>query len=359
MRPGIPPQRQDSAWQLPQGDPSRAFALVALRRRVDEHIQYALNLAARGAVYSARAEFTKAFDLVAQSLDVDEGGTTHRSALQAGLQAFQEAADFLPAGTSPEAHGEFAVLIASHRTPILKLADPARIVPTAAMQAYYAYATEQLALAGGHEPAAALALYSWARVEAMPNAAEARVANNLGEPKAIALQRAALMVDSNNFLAANELGVLLARYGRMNEAKQVLQHSVALSRRPETWYNLSIVHRNLGENAAAQQAYANYQVLAAGSGESSAPASRGAGGTIRWVDFQGFVRDSGPDELSTLATNPGRSANAAAASKIPSAAENPLGFIHSWLKPKASADSVPARGTARPDQTADRTPAGQ
>ena len=354
LRSGNPLPHQTSTISLPPSNLPSPSELEALRRRVDERLRYAMNLATRGAVCSARVEFTKAIDLVAMSLDMRDGEATHRRALQAGLQAFQEAADFRPAGTSPAAHGDLAVIVAAHRTPVLKNVDLARVLPTDAMQAYFEYATEQVALAGGHEPAASFGLYSWARVEAMPAAAEERVANKLGEPMAMALHHAALKVDANNYLAANELGVLLARYGRMQEAKQMLQHSASLSRKSEAWYNLSIVHRQLGEQAAAQQAYVNYQAAASKNGEAPPQAPKPASGAIRWVDYETFARDSGPDELSMLATNPRRSASAPAASKI----DNPLSFLNSLGKPKATAESAPARASDGADLTEDRTPTG-
>jgi hypothetical protein len=36
----------------------------------------------------------------------------------------------------------------------------------------------------------------------------------MGEPKAMVFHQAALLVDSRNYLAANDLGVLLCRMGR-------------------------------------------------------------------------------------------------------------------------------------------------
>ena len=63
-------------------------------------------------------------------------------------------------GTNPN----LGQLIATHCTPVIK-SDLRQMTPLLALQRYYAYAGEQLAAAGGHEPAASLALYGWARLQ--------------------------------------------------------------------------------------------------------------------------------------------------------------------------------------------------
>jgi hypothetical protein len=73
-------------------------------------------------------------------------------------------------------------------------------------------------------------------------------------PKAMVLYQAALVVDQNNPLAANELGVLLARIGRYEEAAGWLEYSVALSPEPATWHNLAVVQSQLGQVERAEQA---------------------------------------------------------------------------------------------------------
>ena len=56
-----------------------------------------------------------------------------------------------------------------------------------------------------------------------------------------------MLTDSRNYLAANELAVLLAKNGYLQSARTLLQRSVAGSPQPAAWHNLAVVHRYLGE----------------------------------------------------------------------------------------------------------------
>ena len=82
-------------------------------------------------------------------------------------------------------------------------------------------AQERLAFGVGHEPTASMALYLLGRsqIAIMGETAEERA---LAGPKAIAMYQTALAVDPADYLAANELGVTLARYGQLDEAYRVL-----------------------------------------------------------------------------------------------------------------------------------------
>ena len=273
---GAPQRREaDNASSSPRGPeagvgysltaadrPPSGSSIVLLARQCDEHIRYAFSLAERGAAYSAREEFIEALQLVSGALDADNGTQMHSRALKAGLRALKEADDFAPRQLRHETELDFTHLTATHQTPVLKGVDKTRLKPIDALQSYYAFATQQLARAGGDEPAASLALYGLGRVEAASyTRPSAKI--SMGGPKAIALHQAALMVNPQNHMAANELGVLLARYGQMKDAKVVLLHSLSASPQPETWHNLAIVHQKLGELEQARQARMNYESLTA------------------------------------------------------------------------------------------------
>ena len=62
------------------------------------------------------------------------------------------------------------------------------------------------------------------------------------------------LADPNNARAANELGVLLARDGRFEEARDWLRHSARLKSQPETWHNLAVVYGRLGQTEKSKQA---------------------------------------------------------------------------------------------------------
>lgn len=302
----------------------RTPSVVVVRRRAEERIRYAFDLGARGAMCSARTEFIKALELVAQALDADEGVATHGGGLEAGLRALHEAEDFMPRDAQLDARWDLSHLVASHRTPVLKQAHLRETSLTAALQAYYGYATESLAHGGGHEPTASMALYGWARVEAA-SASGTSQADPLGGAKAIALHHAALLIDAENHMAANELGVLLARYGQMREAKGVLEHSLAIAPRAETWRNLATVCQSLGDTAAATEADSHAQDLA----QAAAAKGRSMGGMVRWVDAETFVHNSGPDPLGDITSNPNPTTDV----KPKPAAPKPSNQWTSWFKP--------------------------
>ena len=55
-----------------------------------------------------------------------------------------------------------------------------------------------------------------------------------------------------NYMAANDLGVLLAENGNITAARTMLEHSLALSRASTTCQNLAVVYRQLGTGRAGQ-----------------------------------------------------------------------------------------------------------
>src|ERR1043165_9190447 len=62
-------------------------SLEMVSPQAQAHIDYALNLAERGAIQSAQSEFVLALDLIANALDADvkDGGRSHARAAKAGL----------------------------------------------------------------------------------------------------------------------------------------------------------------------------------------------------------------------------------------------------------------------------------
>ena len=106
---------------------------------------------------------------------------------------------------------------------------------------------------------------------------------------AVANVTAALATDPSNYMAANELGVLLARFGKLHEARTVLQHAVAIYPAAETWRNLSVVHQRLGEEMFAAQSLANWQVALQQAGNSPSPRQADNRSMVQWVSPQTFA----------------------------------------------------------------------
>lgn len=258
-------------------------ALAAVSRQAMEMVQYGFSLAHRGATYSARAQFIQALRTIAQALDAAEGSELHGESLAQGLRALEEADDFAPRGSQLEADLNLKSIIASHRTTVLK--DQPAPSALEALQRYYTYAQNRLASAGGGMPAASMALYALGKLHTAPKDPTPQE-RRMNDPKALALHHAALLVDSRNYEAANELGVLLARYGQLHDARGVLLHGLSLHPTPAMWHNLSVVHERLGEVDLARRARYEQQLA-----ERQAPGDPLAT-NLRWVPPAEFARMS-------------------------------------------------------------------
>jgi tetratricopeptide (TPR) repeat protein len=258
--------------------------LAAVAAQGDAAIERAFALTEKGASYSARNELRRALRAVAQAIDAYAGTTRHSQHLVQGLQALAEAEDFQKGASSAERGVHVPSLVATHRTPALKDRDVSRMPALVAMQRYYTFAQEQLELAAGGAPVASRLLYALGKVQVALSEQDAAAATAFG-PKAMAYYQAALMVNPANHQAANELGVLLARFGQLQDARTVLQHSVALHGEAETWHNLVVVHQRLGEWDLAERARFELTRVQRQRPPTAGPAR---GSRVQWVDPQTF-----------------------------------------------------------------------
>lgn len=255
--------------------------------------QRASQMAAKGMLYAARDELTGALRLAAEVIDAERRTGTHAAALAGGLTALAEAEDFAPPPGDPSPSIDVALVARSHRTPILK--ETQGLSPVVAQQHYLQFAREQLTAAVSPEPAASQALFTLGKVQAAL-AGPAAPAQSLAGPRAIVCYQAALAVDRSNYLAANELGVLLARYGQWQDARTALLHSVTVRPHAEGWHNLAIVHQRLGETDLARLAENERQLLAGRPGD-----KKPAGGPrIEWLEPARFAAEAGAERTITL-----------------------------------------------------------
>jgi len=285
-----PRQRpQNRAIKPPQQDPPVADNRPDPRMRqvaleAAKHVRRGMALGQQNAFYSARSEFIQALRLIAQALDTREAGRRHGDALAAGLRAIEEANDFIPRGARTEADLKIGMLVESHHTPVLHGQDVESITALSARQRYYTFAGQQFELAAGGQRAGSMALYGLARVHtALAEQAPQRHA--AGRSIAVTLHQAALGAASDNYMAANELGVLLAEFGQYQAARDVLHHAAQLSPQAVTWHNLATVHRRMGQTELAHQAGQKAAQLAAGR---QLPSNRAP--QVQWV---------GPHDFST------------------------------------------------------------
>lgn len=277
----------------PAGYPmaARSDAVEMAARDADLQTRNGFELAGRKAWFSARAEFILALRTVAQALDNEEGSPNHSRALAAGLAALAEADDFVPPPSRLDADWDLASIIAVHRTPVLYQADLRSLTPVAAMQSYLTFAQEQLAFAGGDEVAASMALYALGRLHTALAKEPLNIART-ARPKAVALHQTALLVNPRNYMASNELGVLLAEAGRNEDARRALEHSVSISPQSAGWHNLAQVYARLGRADLAGQAQnqcaAMVQAETARLGRN--PVAPGPG--VEWLDPAAFAQAS-------------------------------------------------------------------
>ncbi len=287
-----PGEPQVAVYQSPvalQHSPGNS-ALQAVAQRALEMADHASATAQRGMFFSARNELLQALQLIAQALDVQEGNSHHAGALAAGLTALEEARDFAISSNRPANAINATGIAANHRTPLLRDASRATVSPVVAQQQYFGYAQSQFVLATGGVPAASQILYRLGRLQTAMAAHDADPLA-LHAPQSIVFHQAALATDGGNWLAANELGVLYARYGQLAEARQLLVYSVNIHPNVEGWHNLAVVHRRLGETDLAERAEAERVQLAQKATKSAAD----AGDMVRWVDPKTFAASGGRD----------------------------------------------------------------
>lgn len=262
--------------------------VAELSQQLLPSVREAYGLAQHGALYAAQAEFIQVLRRIAQAKDAEQGTDEHSRALAAGLRALDEAEDFAPKGVALEAELNVAVLVSSHRTPVLA-GHGADVLPHDAIARYHQYAELELGRAVAGEPAGSMTLHGLGKVYnrlALETDGDPRF-----ERKAMTMFLAALVARPDNHLAANEVGVLLAKGGHAAQAAEVLKRAIDLTPTSTSYHNLAVVERQLGQHAyaAANDLYA--QQLAARDRAIGA-VSRNKG--IAWVAPNEFSRSSPP-----------------------------------------------------------------
>jgi len=258
----------------------RAERLESLARLADARTRSGFELAARGAPFAARREFIAALRIVAQGLDTEDKTKRHSEALAAGLRALEQADDFLPGVGQLEAELDVARIAEGHQTDVLRGADLPTVTPLAALQAYLTTAQQHLGESVRGEIAGSMALRGLGKLyEQLDNQEGVNV--QAAQAKAIVFYQAAILAAHANHLAANDLGVLLARNGRWEQARAALRHAASLAPSTTIVRNLAVVCERLGDAPAAAYYYQLVRQFDNGS-----TADR----PIRWVDQEAFTR---------------------------------------------------------------------
>jgi tetratricopeptide (TPR) repeat protein len=271
-------------------DGERSAQLEQIAAQADRQTRHGLELAGRGAYFAARLEFLGALRLVAEGLDTEQKTDAHGRALTAALTAMKEADDFLPGGSRLEADADLLRIFAAHTTPVLKH-EAAHVTSMTALKGYFTFAQEQFAAATGHEVAGSMALHALGKLhDAMAHKKSGPLP--AAEPKAMVYFQAAMLAYPKNFMAANDLGVLLARCGNYSGARTMLEHSLSLSPQSATWHNLAVVYGQLGQPSLARQADQQAAALQQAEIARRRTSQGTASSSVQWVDPQTFAQTS-------------------------------------------------------------------
>ena len=141
-------------------------------------------------------------------------------------------------------------------------------------------------------------------------------APGLAKTRAMTFQRAALLARDDNYLAANELGVLLTAAGHYEQATLLFHQVLAAEPNPVTQRNLAFVLRQLGDHLAADAHEHDARCLAQGMSRMVSPA-----GIVEWVE---------PQTLTTGATPPTPQVDTSQALAQPHPPQRPVQRFSPW-----------------------------
>ena len=258
-------------------------------------ISAAYSLSQRGAAYAAREELIGVLRLISQAKDVRDGTRLRTESLAAGLRALEEAQDFSPRGSQLEAEMKLEVICAAHRTPLARELNLAVTLPSKMMERYHRYAQIKLAVAVAGEPAGSMALYSLGKLNSLLAATESEQ-HPLATREAVTFQQAALLAHNENYMAAHELGVLLAETGYLREAEYMLIQVAAERPDAVVFRNLARVQGALGNRMEAQLCQSEAARLA-GQGRGPQP-------NVAWVSPQEFSHNQMNNFTPQIASRP-------------------------------------------------------
>ena len=304
----------------PVGDLPTVVGLPdSVAHKAVHNIEYGKSLSRRGAAYAARQEFYAALRILAQAHDSQAGGTAYTNALRDGIVALKEAEDFIVSDTESQIGLNVAAVIEGHSTKIISPEQAVNMTPIEAMQRYFAFSSHQMRVASGQNPVSAEALYCLGKLHTV-QAKYGASPSKLDIAKAIVFHQSAIAADSTNYRSSNELGVLLANSGRLEESQQMLKRSLQIQQLPQTWQNLAVVHQRAGQQQLAHLAHQEYLLTSKAQMPNNVPA------TIRWVEPGDFNQGT-PLELRQQTAELQPAPGPPAASQKPSIAQRLKSFF--------------------------------
>ena len=207
------------------------------------------SLARRGAWATAQNEFVDVLNMMAQQVDLKEGGNATSRRLRDALMALDEARDFTADGGTSAL--DVSAIISRHQSKILNPEDSRHLTNFAAAQAYYSAARVLFHETFNKNKLASRTFYSLGKLHSITSVNGNDEATQ--NARAMLFHYAALDCDDRNYPAANELGVMLAKSGRLPEARDVLNHCANVQPTISTLQSLARVNHALGDDESARR----------------------------------------------------------------------------------------------------------
>ncbi len=279
----------------------RSTSLEKINDELMPEVRAGFTLGRSGALYAARDQFVSVLRQVAVAKDSQERSDRHLKLLAKGLRALDEAEDFLPRGDVLEIDMNANQIAASHKTPLLNGdITPIDLTAQEAAALYARHAAVLLGEAVANEPAGSMALYglgkTFARLEVQSKDPTAGQKSNV-------MYRAAVTSHPENYLAANELGVRLAKSGHYASAQQMLRHAANQPSNATVYENLAAVEQAMGNHQEATRLANNAENIAQRE-RANNEISRRHG--VSWVSPQAFQEGNPASQPTTqqVAMNP-------------------------------------------------------
>lgn len=294
-------ESMDITPMLPAGQ-SLQLDPVTTQRCVN-HIEYGKSLARRGAAFAAREEFFSALRLIAQSNDAQSRSTSYTLALRDAVTALNESDDFFKEIAHEGIDVDVAFVVDAHASKIIPMDRAQGLSSAIAIQAYFDFARRRMNDAFGENVVASEALYSLGKLFTVA-ATHDLTGNPLDYSKSIVMHYAAIDSDPKNYRSSNELGVLMARNGRLEKARDLFRDSLIVQKMPQTWRNLAIVHERIAKTSSDPQVASENFDLAQRAGHMYEQTQRNSGSIIpkvQWMTPEQFEQTA-PAEFNEIRT---------------------------------------------------------
>lgn len=286
-----------SSYDLASIQPQQVPLNESTAQQAAKRIEYGKALSRRGAGFSARQEFLAALQIIANDNDNATNSNLHSHSLKQALLTIKEAADFSVATPEQQIHMDVAAVVETHRCNVLTATEARQLSPVQAMNRYFSAAQKQLDVAGGRNVVTSEAFFCLGKLNTMLTRNQ-KIPSPYDTAQSVVFHQAALLSDQRHHRSANELGVLLAKNGRLPQAKTLFERSLRANPTVRTWQNLAETHRRLGEIDLANRASNEFRMLAS----QQVP---NANSEIQWMPVEQFNAEAPVDvNQQRVATRP-------------------------------------------------------